>query len=123
MKPTLAKLSILLGAVCSVCFLALTTVQAAHVDEMMWSVEFKEMLTINKAAYPDSDFRPYFQKASKLGAASASGDDKAVKTQLEEVDKMLDKGDINEDAAADLKNFVHYWKAAVTPKTKFVRGK
>jgi hypothetical protein len=122
MKPAFAKLLVIPGIVCAVCLLTLTTAQATHTDDMMWSVEFQEMLMINKAAYPDYNWGPYLKIASKLGNY-AHGDDAAVRSQLEEVSTMLGKGDMDEDARADLINYVNQWKAALTPRSKRVRSK
>jgi hypothetical protein len=99
-----ARLSIVLVTASAVCALLLIGAVPAAAD---WGDEILNAVSFYKTTYPNSNWDPYMNQATKIRDAIDRKDHKAVKTAMNQFLKMLTNRahEINDVAADDLLNF------------------
>jgi hypothetical protein len=87
-----------------ICLLLIGSAVPAAAD---WGDELLNAITFYKGAYPNSNWDPYVDQATKVRDAIDRKDEKAVKAEMNRFLKMLSNRahEINDVAAEDLLNF------------------
>lgn len=99
-----ARLSITLVTACAVCALLLVNAAPAAAD---WGDEILNAVSFYKTTYPNSNWDPYVNQATKIRDAIDRKDQKTVKVEMNQFLKMLTNRahELNDVAADDLLNF------------------
>lgn len=105
------KLAVVVVMGAAACFLAGGIALAA---QCAWCDEMANSLSFYKTNYPTSNFAPYLQKVGIVRDAVGRGDQKAVKSEIGELFKMLRARahGINDVAADELLGF---WQTVTPP--------
>lgn len=99
-----ARLTILVVTACAVSLLLTIGAVSAAAD---WGDELLNAVTFYKTTYPNANWDPYMQQATKIRDAIDRKDEKTVKAEMNQFIKMLTHRahNINDVAADDLLNF------------------
>lgn len=91
------------GVLLAACTMALALLLTGPVlAAETWVDEIWNMVAFEKAAYPGSNFDPYFEKLAKMRDGLAGGDEQAVKREMDQLLKMLaNRANGIHDVAAD----------------------